>query len=199
MSILLDLSVKAAESRILNPNNLESFWYGPWNIILSRLASFSLIVTPQQSLSFLAEHRDGKEVHRRLIPDFVATHYWIREGLLRERKHLVVENKRLMKNLGKEVSVAKDQLEDQIKIIFLDTSYSDILGVVAIGRHWRWYRYIRLKGHNPKTSWGNESYVPSDEEEVDVFEMKHESPMYDILDYKAIGELTEEVRKRVPN
>jgi hypothetical protein len=195
----LDLAIKAAKSREVNPNNLECFWYGPWNCVLTRLFSTEFTISPQHSLLFTAEDQDGNDKDKYLIPDFVVVQYKEVNRKVTDRKYVIVENKRSNdKNLISEIDEAKKQLESQVEKVFLDKSYKTIFGIVSVGEKWMWYKFSRnesYKGHNPKTSWGNMTYIESSSdmevEEVPINTVQ-ESPLYETLcisDFSCIRDL----------
>ncbi|KAF8524803.1 hypothetical protein BU17DRAFT_62981 [Hysterangium stoloniferum] len=77
-------------------------------------------------------------------------------------------------------------------------SYKGIFGVASSSRTWKWYKFVRKnisKSHKPKTSWGNRSYIPSDEEEEEVFEIAYKSKILDIIDKKSFDHLVKEMKE----
>jgi hypothetical protein len=199
MEQIIRISVDAAESSSINPDNLECFWYAPWNAILVSLLQPPLLVNPQLSLQYSATSRDNVKIPKVVIPDFVVTHYKKEIQGLYECKYLIVEIKRAADtaSLEDELDAVYEQLKGYVRTVFLDKDYYGIFGIVSVGRGWKWYRFVRqntLKGHKPKTSWGSKSYIPSDEEEEEVFEIAYKSKTLDIMDKSSFDFLINEMK-----
>jgi hypothetical protein len=193
---MLELFVEAAEDSSLNPNNLECFWYGPWNVILTDAFKFpSDIVIPQLSLSCSIRDRDGRIKSKRLTPDFVVTRYKKESNTIVYYQVLIVEIKRFNEDLEDEMKKAKTQLEEQARIIFIEGNQKTVFGIVAIGRSWRYYKFSRSNSKGTFGSWSNRDYFENNKE--DILTKDSESKIMDILDIKKLTSFFNEVKKKI--
>ena len=58
----LNRSIKAIESDDINEDNLEFYWYGPWNLILNYWSESRFLVIPQYEISYELIDRDGNTI-----------------------------------------------------------------------------------------------------------------------------------------
>src|SRR3979490_2239392 len=90
----LNRSIKAIESDDINEDNLEFYWYGPWDSILNYWFGLKFTIIPQYEISYELVDRDDNLICKLIKPNFVVTRYSHRNNTFNEHIQLIVEIKR---------------------------------------------------------------------------------------------------------
>src|SRR3979490_6709 len=145
----LNMYIIATRSNDINSNNLEFYWYGVWNIILSYWFESRFLVVPQYVISYELINRDDNTICKYVKPDFVVTKYSYENNTFNGHIQLIVEIKRSNNkddnNLKDSFKTISKQLEDQVSVLFSNGGYEYVYGIIAIGEHWKLYKYKFVK------------------------------------------------------
>src|SRR3979490_2774447 len=142
------MSIMAKKSNNINKNNLEFYWYGVWNIILSYWFESRFLVVPQYVISYELVNRDDNTIWKSVKPDFVVTQYSYKNNTFNEHIQLIVEQRSSNKddnNFKDSFKTISKQLEDQVSALFSNGGYEYVYGIIAIGEHWKLYKYKFVK------------------------------------------------------
>ncbi|KAF8573156.1 hypothetical protein K439DRAFT_1032331 [Ramaria rubella] len=133
-----------------------------------------VLVHPQLTFLYNETNRD-KDEERRLTPDFLVNIYKLTNDTIKYKTIISLEVKRKCDNVDNEnldsrVSDASKQMRDQVSSLFTNRDNMIVIGMVAVGPVWRYYRYSRnvRKRKHVKDSKSNESYDPLAEENGSV-------------------------------
>src|SRR3979490_2484865 len=158
----LNMSIMATKSNNTNKNNLEFYWYGVWNIILSYWFESRFLVVPQYVISYELINRDDNTIWKSVKPDFVVTKYSYENNTFNEHIQLIVEIKRSSNkddnNLKDSFKTISKQLEDQVSALFSNGEYEYVYGIIAIGERWKLYKYKFVRTSTHRKTWSNDSY-----------------------------------------
>src|SRR3979490_324255 len=69
----LNMYIVATKSNDINRNNLDFYWYGVWNVVLSYCFESRFLVVPQYVISYELVNRDDNKIWKSVKPDFVVT------------------------------------------------------------------------------------------------------------------------------
>src|SRR3979490_3066036 len=70
---IFNMYIIATRSNNINRNNLEFYWYGVWNVVLSYCFESRFLVVPQYVISYELVNRDDNKIWKSVKPDFVVT------------------------------------------------------------------------------------------------------------------------------
>src|SRR3979490_3028304 len=158
----LNMSIMAKKANNINKNNLEFYWYGVWNIILSYWFESRLLVVPQYVISYELVNRDNNKISKSVKPDFVVTKYSYENDTLKEHIQLIVEIKRSSNEDDDKieddfVEISK-QLGNQVSALFSNGKYEYVYGIIAIGERWKLYKYNFVRTNTHRKMWSNTSH-----------------------------------------
>ena len=114
----LNMSIVATKSNNINRNNLEFYWYGVWNIILSYWFRSRFLVILQYEISYELVNRDDNTIWKSVKPNFVVTKYSYKNNTFNELIQLIVEIKRSSNDLKKNFKSISKQLDKQITTLY---------------------------------------------------------------------------------
>src|SRR3979490_1052773 len=90
----LNMYIVATGSNDINRNNLEFYWYGVWNVVLSYWFQSKFLVVLQYMISYELINRDDNTICKYVKPDFVVTKYSYENNTSNKHIQLIVEIKR---------------------------------------------------------------------------------------------------------
>src|SRR3979490_633250 len=159
---IFNMYIIATRSNNINRNNLEFYWYGVWNVVLSYWFESSFLVVPQYVISYELVNRDDNKISKSVKPDFVVTKYSYENDTFNEHIQLIVEIKRSSNkddnNLKDSFKTISKQLEDQVSALFSNGKYEYVYGIIAIGERWKLYKYKSVRTNTHRKTWSNDSY-----------------------------------------
>src|SRR3979490_1585171 len=133
----LNMYIIATKSNDINSNNLEFYWYGMWNVVLSYWFQSRFLVVPQYEISYKLINRDDNTIRKYVKPDFVVTKYSYENDTFNEHIQLIVEIKRSSNDPKKDFKSISKQLDKTITTLFTKGKYKHVYGIIAIGEHWK--------------------------------------------------------------
>src|SRR3979490_21950 len=158
----LNMSIVATKSNNINRNNLEFYWYGVWNIVLNYWFDSMFMVIPQYEISYKSINRDDNTIRKYVKPDFVVTKYSCRNNTIKEHIQLIVEIKRSSNedddNIEDDFETISKQLGNQVNALFSNGEYEYVYGIIAIGEHWKLYKYNFVRTNTHRRTWSNTSH-----------------------------------------
>ena len=80
----LNMYIVATKSNDINRKNLEFYWYGVWNVVLSYCFESRFLVVPQYVISYELVNRDNNKISKSVKPDFVVTKYSYENNTFKE-------------------------------------------------------------------------------------------------------------------
>src|SRR3979490_733405 len=158
----LNMYIVVTRSNDINSNNLEFYWHGVWNVVLSYWFESRFLVVPQYEISYKLINRDDNTIRKYVKPDFVATKYSYENDTFNEHIRLIVEIKRSSNkddnNLKDSFKTISKQLEDQVSALFSNGKYEYEYGIIAIEERWKLYKYKFVRTSTHMKTWSNDSY-----------------------------------------
>src|SRR3979490_1958158 len=158
----LNMYTFGTKSNDINTNNLEFYWYGVWNVVLSYWFQSRFLVVPQYVISYELVNRDDNNISKSVKPDFVLTKYSYENNTFKEHIQLIVEIKRSSNEgddkIEDDLEEISKQLGNQVSALFSNGQYEYVYGIIAIGEHWKLYKYNFVRTNTHRKTWSNTSH-----------------------------------------
>src|SRR3979490_2862913 len=130
----LNMYIVATKSNDINRKNLEFYWYGVWNVVLSYCFESRFLVVPQYLISYELVNRDNNKISKSVKPDFVVTKYSYRCSSIPTHIQLIVEIKRSSNEdddkIEAVVAVAPRAEADPSRPGFSNGKYEYVYGII---------------------------------------------------------------------
>src|SRR3979490_1162440 len=146
----LNMYIVATKSNNINRKNLEFYWYGVCNVVLSHCFESRFLVVPQYVISYELVNRDNNKISKSVKPDFVVTKYSYENDTFSEHIQLIVEIKRSSNDLKKDFKSISKQLDKQITTLCTKGKHKHVYGIIAVGQYWKLYKYNFVKTNTHK-------------------------------------------------